>query len=50
MQCKQKWLHHVNRMEDIRDPKQFLDYQPTGHKDIDNHLRGYRTNTIVRMK
>jgi len=34
-QYKQKWLNHIKRMEDIRYPKQFLDY---GHvKDLDDH-------------
>jgi hypothetical protein len=31
-QYKQKWLNHVSRMEDIRYPKQLLDYRPIGRR------------------
>jgi hypothetical protein len=31
-QYKQKWLNHISRMEDIRHPKQLLDYQSIGRQ------------------
>jgi len=33
---KQKWLHHVSRMEDIRCSKQLPDYRPVGRSDLDD--------------
>jgi len=31
-QYKQKWLYTIGRMEDIRYPRQLLDYWPTGRR------------------
>jgi hypothetical protein len=36
-QYKQKWLNHVNRMENIKIAKQLLDYEFNGRKDLDNY-------------
>jgi len=31
-QCKQKCLNHVSRIQDIRYPKNLLDYRPIGRR------------------
>jgi len=46
---KQKWLSHVSRMEDIRFPKQLLDYRPIRRR-TGRPLRDYETDKIVRRK
>jgi len=43
-QYKRKWLNLVSRMEDIRYPKQILDYRPIGRRTrlpLNRILDGY---------
>jgi len=36
-QYKQKWLNCVSRMEDVRYPKQLLDYWSVRRRRLDGH-------------
>jgi hypothetical protein len=48
---KQKWLNHVSRMEDIRYPKQLLDYRIWGRiRKRFGWPLDYKTDIIVRPK
>jgi hypothetical protein len=48
-QCKQKWLNDVNRMIDIRYPKQY-DHRPIGRRKHGWPLRDNWTDTVVGLK
>jgi hypothetical protein len=39
-QDKRKWINHVSRVEDIRYPKQILDYRPIDRKTPVRPLKG----------
>ena len=41
-QCQEKWLHHVQRMDTNRLPKQALRYKPKGRRNIGRPRKRWR--------
>ena len=41
-QCQEKWLQHVQRMDTNRIPKQALQYQPKGRRNIGRPRKRWR--------
>ena len=49
-QYQKKWLQHVQRMDTNRIPKQSLQYQPKGRRNIGVRGRDGGTNFILRIQ